>query len=92
MSLILLDIKGQEWEEEWLNTYNDINESEETPSSPEQYEIYNLTLFHYNHPLLKSKLLDEKNSLKGINSEEYIKEIMKKIEREDLDDDDSYYK
>ena len=65
-----------------------------------------MTIYHYDHPALKSKLLDNKCRLNGINSHEYIKDIMEKIERGEKDrpgykseeedewfnDDDSYYK
>lgn len=101
------DIKGRDWEEDWLQTWADINKEEGgEENDPEDYEMYNLTLFHYDHPALKSNLL-KNGKLKGINSQEYIKEIMKKIERgerespnripEDEDNwfdegDDNYYK
>lgn len=86
------DIKGQEWEKEWMETFNEISGTEGKKMSAEQYEMYNLTLYHYNHPSLKSNFLDDKNNIKGINTEEYIKDIMDKIEREDFDEDDPYYK
>ena len=52
--------------------------------------MYNITLFHYDHPALKSQLLGKNGELRGINSEEYLKGIMEKIERDDFDDDDEY--
>jgi hypothetical protein len=79
------DIKGQDWEKEWLETWDDICAEEGKGHSPENYEMYNMTLYHYNHPSLKSKLLDKNNRLKGFNSNEYIKDIMEKIERGERD-------
>ena len=100
------DIKGQEWEQEWMDTWVDINKSEGSNGKAEDYEMYNLTLFHYDHPALKSKLLQD-GELKGINSYEYIKGVMERIERGEIeppidrlpededewfDDGDDYYK
>ena len=82
------DIQGQEWEEEFKDTWFDMNQGGDGTNGPEDYEIYNLTLFHYDHPALKSQLLDKNGKLRGINSEEYLKGIMEKIEREDYDDDE----
>ena len=87
------DIKGRDWEEEWLETWNDL----EKDSSPEDYEMYNLTVYHYNHPSLKSNLILSNGKLKGVNGEEYVKGLMARLEREDVEDeeedeDDSYYK
>ncbi len=78
------DIKGREWEEEWLETFQSVG-GEDFP--PEQYEMYNMTLYHYNHPSLKSNLLNSSNKLKGIKSEKYIKDLMRRIEREDLEEE-----
>ena len=47
----------------------------------------NLTLFHYDHPACRSRLIED-GRLKGLNSEEYIQDIMEKIEREDYEDDE----
>ena len=82
------DIQGREWEEEFKDTWFDLNQGGDGTNGPEDYEMYNLTLFHYDHPALKSKLLDKNGKLRGINSEEYLKGIMEKIEREDYDDDE----
>lgn len=88
------DIKGTSWEEEWKDTWFDMNKGTDGDGTdgPEDYEIYNLTLFHYDHPACKSNLI-KRGKLKGLNSEEYIKDIMERMEREDfgLDDDDPYY-
>ena len=80
------DIKGTDWEQEWLDMYGDIEPDE----SPEDYEMYNLTLYHYDHPSLRSLQLNKKNKLNGINTEEYIQDIMEEIEREDKKDDDDF--
>tara|TARA_Y100001938_G_C8068850_1_gene421897 strand:+ start:1263 stop:1772 length:510 start_codon:yes stop_codon:yes gene_type:complete len=89
------DIKGQEWEKEWMETWvgiNDENKNEGLSThSPDEYEMYNLTLYHFDHPALKSNLLQKDGKLKGIDGEEYIKGIMEKLEREDEDEDDPYY-
>ena len=50
------DIKGQEWEDEWLKMYEDIDNE----TNPEDYEMYNITIFHFNHRSLKSKQLNQK--------------------------------
>lgn len=80
------DIKGQEWEDEWLKMYGDIDKE----TNPEDYEMYNITIFHFNHRSLKSKQLNQKEELNGTDSTEYIKGLMEKMERED-DDEDTYY-
>ena len=36
------DIKGSEAEEEWLETFNEVDRD----YSPEQYEMYNITIYH----------------------------------------------
>tara|TARA_R110002020_G_scaffold73389_3_gene188038 strand:- start:418 stop:717 length:300 start_codon:yes stop_codon:yes gene_type:complete len=84
------DIKGRDWEEEWLETWKDMDDS-----SPEEYEMYNITVYHYNHPSLKSNLILSGGKLKGVNGEEYVKGLMERIQREEEDeedDDDIYYK
>ena len=84
------DIKGRDWEEEWLETWKDMDDS-----SPEEYEMYNITVYHYNHPSLKSNLILSGGKLKGVNGEEYVKGLMERIQREEADeedDDDIYYK
>jgi hypothetical protein len=87
------DIKGKEWEKEWLETWNNINEQniedELDSHDADEYEMYNLTLYHYNHPSLKSKLIKSSGELKGINGKEYFKGIIERLERKD--DDDLYY-
>lgn len=87
------DIQGKEWEEEFKDTWFDMNQGGDGTNGPEDYEIYNLTLFHYDHPACRSRLIED-GRLKGLNSEEYIKDIMERIEREDYgeDEDDDYYK
>ena len=83
------DIQGKDWEDDWLETWVQINKGESNDmGDPQDYEMYNLTLFHYDHPALKSQLLDKNGKLRGINSEEYLKGIMEKIEREDYEDDE----
>ena len=83
------DIQGKDWEDDWLETWVQINKGESNDmGNPQDYEMYNLTLFHYDHPALKSQLLDKNGKLRGINSEEYLKGIMEKIEREDYENDE----
>ena len=84
------DIQGREWEEEFKDTWFDLHKGGDGRNGPEDYEMYNITLFHYDHPALKSQLLGKNGELRGINSEEYLKGIMEKIERDDFDDDDEY--
>ena len=87
------DIQGREWEEEFKDTWFDLHQGGDGRNGPEDYEMYNLTLFHYDHPACRSRLIED-GRLKGLNSEEYIKDIMERIEREDYgeDEDDDYYK
>tara|TARA_Y100001938_G_scaffold68565_1_gene95158 strand:- start:18 stop:548 length:531 start_codon:yes stop_codon:yes gene_type:complete len=88
------DIKGTAWEEDWKDTWFDMMQGGNTGAdSPEDYEMYNLTLYHYDHPACKSNLIQE-GELKGLNSTEYLNDIMERIEREEYeeDDDDPYYK
>ena len=75
------DIKGQDWEKEWLETWHIINKEEGTQNKPVDYEMYNMTIFHYSHPALKSALLDDEGNLRGIDSHEYIKNLMGKIDK-----------
>lgn len=68
------DIKGTEWEDDMADMFEDQEEFEE-------YEIYNLTLFHYNHRALKSKFVVEgTNKLKKLKSSKYIQDIINRIE------------
>ena len=70
------DIQGQEWEEEFNEMYGgDADEAED-------YEIYNLTVYHFNHKSLKSNLISRAtNKLKAMKSKKYIKEVIERIER-----------
>lgn len=69
------DIKGTEWELDMADMF-------ESQEELEEYEIYNLTLYHYNHRALKSKFVVEgTNKLKKLKSSEYIKDIIDRIER-----------
>ena len=89
------DIKGKEFEAEFREMWSDDFEDPD----PEGYEIYNITIYHYSHPSLKSNLIDSSGKLKGFESAKYIKSILKNLERRDeedewssLDEDDDYYK
>ncbi len=72
------DIKGTPAEKEFIDIYSGgHHHSEETV---EDYEIYNITLYHFNKPSIKSNFIDPKtNKLQGVDTKEYYKEIMKKI-------------
>ena len=75
------DIQGQEWEEE----FNEMFDGEEDEA--EDYEIYNLTVYHFNHKSLKSNLINRAtNKLKAMNSKKYIKEVIESIERQEDDE------
>lgn len=75
------DIQGQEWESEFNEMYG--GEDDE----PEDYEIYNLTVYHFNHKSLKSNLISRAtNKLKAMKSKKYIKEVIERIERGEDDE------
>ena len=75
------DIQGQEWESEFNEMYG--GEGDE----PEDYEIYNLTVYHFNHKSLKSNLISRAtNKLKAMKSKKYIKEVIERIERGEDDE------
>ena len=71
------DIKGTNadaaFREAWLE---DLDATE-----PDDYELYSITIFHWNHRSLKSNLIDKPiNKLKGLKSSKYIKGIIENIE------------
>ena len=76
------DIKGQDWEGEFSEMFDSQEELED-------YEIYNITLFHYNHKSLKSNLIEAAtNKLKEMKSRKHIEQIIENIER-GMEDEDS---
>ncbi|MBC8395316.1 MAG: hypothetical protein H8E05_01345 [Bacteroidetes bacterium] len=78
------DIKGSEYEADFLEMYHNQGQDETLGELEvaEDYEIYNLTLYHFDNKSIKSTFIDEKSKkLKGINTEEYIKQIMKMLKK-----------
>ena len=75
------DIQGQQWEGEFNEMYGGEGDA------PEDYEIYNITIYHFNHKSLKSNLISRAtNKLKAMKSKKYIKEVIERIERQEDDE------
>jgi len=74
------DIQGTEAEDDFLASWRDMDEEGDPETRPEDYEMYNLTLYHFNKPSIKSRFLDsETNKVRGMDSGEYFKAIIDKL-------------
>ena len=74
------DIQGTEGEDEFLASWEEMDEEGDPETKPEDYEIYNLTLYHFNKPSIKSRFIDSKsNKVRGMSSEEYFKAVIDKL-------------
>jgi|TARA_R110000824_G_scaffold73233_2_gene186586 hypothetical protein len=74
------DIKGTEEEGDFLASWQDMDEEGDPETKPEDYEMYNLTLYHFNKPSIKSSFINSKsNKVKGMSSAEYFKAVIDKL-------------
>ena len=74
-------MKDAETERDFRQEWSQATVNHEDAPDPEDFEIYNITIFHYNHKSLESNQIDPNtNKLTGINTEQYIKSIIKGIQ------------
>ena len=75
--------QGAKAEKEFRKNWETMaDEEEDFDLEPEDFEIYNLTLFHYDHPSLKSNMIKTNGRIKGLNGEKYLTNLVKKIKEE----------
>tara|TARA_Y100000296_G_C5170236_1_gene256900 strand:- start:1446 stop:1928 length:483 start_codon:yes stop_codon:yes gene_type:complete len=73
--------QGKKVEKEFREDWETMTTDDEIDMKPEDFEIYNLTLFHYDHPSLKSKMIKSKFTSKSRGSE-YLNKLIERIKEE----------